>query len=350
MEKATRNCSGSTNYSVLRVKRDILKRSSIGALFTNRSLGESGVGSNQVFGADGSFAFFTNLTAGAYWARTATTGTSGDNQSWQARFNYAADLYGLNASVLEVDAAFNPEVGFLRRTGFRKSAAMARFSPRPASLESVRKLTWSATLDYFQDAEGRLESRSQRGRFNVELENSDQMAFQANRAHERLVDPFEVATDLSIAPASYDFTDYRVSYNFGSQRRLSGNVNYNWGAFYNGSIRSIGVSQGRVVVTERLSLEPGLSLNKITLPAGESTQTVGRLRGDYAFTARMFASALLQYNSASNTVSSNLRFRWEYRPGSELFLVWTDERDSRSGGNGLRSRAFVFKFTRLLRY
>ena len=42
----------------------------------------------------------------------------------------------------------------------------------------------------------------------------------------------------------------------------------------------------------------------------------------------MFASALLQYSSADRAFSSNLRFRWEYAPGSELFVVYTDERDT----------------------
>ena len=42
----------------------------------------------------------------------------------------------------------------------------------------------------------------------------------------------------------------------------------------------------------------------------------------------MFASALLQYNSTDRSFSSNLRFRWEYQPGSELFVVYTDERDT----------------------
>ena len=57
----------------------------------------------------------------------------------------------------------------------------------------------------------------------------------------------------------------------------------------------------------------------------------------------MFASALLQYNSTDRTFSSNLRYRWEYRPGSEFFVVWTDEHDTRPNGIGLRNRAFVVK-------
>jgi hypothetical protein len=64
----------------------------------------------------------------------------------------------------------------------------------------------------------------------------------------------------------------------------------------------------------------------------------------------MFVSALLQYNSADSTFSSNLRFRWEYIPGSEFFVVWTDEHDTVPNRVGLRNRAFVVKATRLLRF
>jgi hypothetical protein len=70
----------------------------------------------------------------------------------------------------------------------------------------------------------------------------------------------------------------------------------------------------------------------------------------------MFASALVQYSSADRAVSSNLRFRWEYAPGSELFLVYTDERATEdplappTAIRGLRNRAFVVKVNRLLRY
>ena len=54
--------------------------------------------------------------------------------------------------------------------------------------------------------------------------------------------------------------------------------------------------------------------------------------------------------SADNTFSSNVRYRWEYIPGSEFFVVWTDEHDTRPNSVGLRNRAFVVKLTRLLRF
>ena len=65
----------------------------------------------------------------------------------------------------------------------------------------------------------------------------------------------------------------------------------------------------------------------------------------------MFAPALLQYNSGNNAMTANARFRWEYRPGSELFVVNNDEGDTRAGGfPEMVTRTFVVKVNRLLRF
>jgi hypothetical protein len=71
----------------------------------------------------------------------------------------------------------------------------------------------------------------------------------------------------------------------------------------------------------------------------------------YTVTPLMFVSALLQFNSSSRVVSSNIRFRWEYLPGSELFVVYNDERDSLTRGiPDLKNRAFIIKINRLFRF
>jgi len=339
-----------TNYSVVRVKRDILRRSSIGAMFTNRSVAVDGGGANQTYGADASFALFTNLQLGGYYARTETPTLLGDDESYQFAGQYNGDKYGASATRLKVGADFNPEIGFMRRSDFEKSSGSLRFSPRPASIEWIRKLTWEGSLDYFENSFGVVESRKHQARFNAELENSDRFTLEATREFENITTPFLVSSDLEIGVGSYGFTSYRASYQMGEQRRASGTVAFQWGDFYDGTIRAISVNQGRLVVTNQLSIEPGVSLNLIDLPQGEANQTVLRLRSDYAFTPRMFASALTQYNTADRILSTNLRFRWEYSGGSEFFVVWTDERDRLPGGTGLRTRALAVKITRLLRY
>jgi len=310
----------------------------------------AGDGTNRAYGVDAAFAFFQNLEMGGYWARSDTRGLTGYDESWQGAVSYGGDKYGATASHLVVGADFNPEIGFLRRSDFAKSSASLRFSPRPAAIGWIRKLTWDARVDFFADGDGEMESRQQNGRFDVEMENSDRYFLSVTRDFERIDEPFPVASDLSIPAGRFTFTSYRATYMSGTQRRIAGNVSFQWGAFYHGSIRAVSVNQGRVVVTNHLSLEPGASLNFLETPDGESTQGVFRLRADYAFTPRMFASSLIQYNSGDRALSSNLRFRWEYAPGSEVFLVWTDERDTRRGGSGLRTRGLALKVTRLLRY
>jgi hypothetical protein len=68
-------------------------------------------------------------------------------------------------------------------------------------------------------------------------------------------------------------------------------------------------------------------------------------------TPLMFASALVQYNSAGNVVAANVRLRWEYRPGSELFVVYNEERDTLARGfPDFANRALIVKINRLLRF
>jgi hypothetical protein len=341
-----------TNFTVLRVKRDILRRSTIGAIYTNRSVGASAAlpGQNQAYGVDAAFAFYQNVAGGAYYARTETDGLEGDDESYQGRIEWVPDRYGARFEHTKVGAAFNPEVGFLRRSNFEKTQAYLRFSPRPADSRLVRKYTTEATVDYFLNGNGSVETRTQTGRFNVEFQSSDQVAVEASDNYEALFVPFNVGGGVIIPVGGYDFTDATVAYTLGQQRRFTGTVALQAGQFYDGTITALTLSSARYAILKQFSVEPSLSLNRIDLPYGRFTTELYRARTDYAFSARMFLSALLQYSSGDNTFSSNIRYRWEYIPGSEFFLVWTDEHDTRPNSVGLRNRAFVVKLTRLLRF
>jgi hypothetical protein len=343
--------TATTNFSVVRIKRDILSRSTIGAMFTSRSVAVSGPGSSQAYGVDAALSLSQTVGASAYYARTTSPGASGDDESYQGKFEYNADLYGAQVEQLKVGAAFNPEVGFLRRTDFNRSFAKLRFSPRPRSIAAVRKFTWEGSFEYVVNGAGSLETRQQSGRFNIELENSDQFTLEANRNYELLVRPFEVGSGVIIPTGGYRFDDALVSYQLGQQRRVSGTLSLQHGGFYDGTLTALAYSTARVALTRRFSLEPSVSINRVDLPSGRFTTRVLRSRIDYGFSPRMFVSALLQHASSDRTFSSNLRLRWEYQPGSEFFLVWTDERDTGfDRPSELRNRAIVAKVTRLLRF
>ena len=343
-----------TNFSTVRIKRNFLRRSSIGMLGTSRSrlLPGEGEGSNQVFGADTSLSFFDNVEMNAYYVRSRTPRVSGDTSSYLADASWEPDRYGLSVSSLSVGDGFNPEVGFLSRTAFRRSYAHARFSPRPLAARKsiVRKYTYETGLEYITDVRGRLESRTGNVGFTAEFNNGDIWSADYNKNYELLKEVFKIATGVVIPVGGYPFENASTSYNFGPQRKISGSANASYGAFYDGHKTSAGAS-GRMDLISRISLEPRVAYNWVDLREGRFTTRLVSARVTYMFTTRAQVSTFLQYNSSSNAMSSSVRLRWEYIPGSDFFIAYSDGRDTTGTGfPTLQNRSFVVKITRLVRF
>jgi len=341
-----------TNFTVVRLRADVLARSNLGALFARRSRSLAASGSNETYGADALFAFYEDFYVSGYYARTQTRGITSDNQSYQGRISWDGDLQGFSVSHLLVEDDFNPEVGLVRRSGFRQTSVNVRASPRPTQIAFIRQLTVEGNADYLTNArQGFMETRDLAGRLGVEFESSDQLSASYTESYERLVTD-ERITGAVIPAGRYSFQTYDGSFTFGPQRFFSGTVSARYGGFYDGHLTSVGFNRGRIEVFPQLSLEPGVSHNWVRLPGNGFNTLLASSRVTYTFTPRLFMSALLQYNSASDRVSANVRMRWEYRPGSELFLVYTEERDTYDFDRTpvLATRGLVVKATSLLRF
>ena len=344
--------AAATNFTVARVKRDVLRRSAVGALFTGRSVSLDGSGSNQVYGVDGLFSFHDNLNITSYLAQSRQPGVSrGDALSYQGKLDYRGDRWGLVAERLAVGADFRPEVGFVRRHDFRRNFLEGRFSPRPLSIRAVRKFLFQGSLDYTTDGAGLLETRVRQGLFGIEFENGDLFFAGATDSFELLKRAFPMTPDITIPAGDYRFANTRIVYALGQQRAVSGGLNFDRGGFFGGERTGVGYTFGRMYLSSQLNVEPSVSFNWLTLPEGDFRTDLVAVRTTYTLTPRMFVAALVQYNSTLDSLGTNLRFRWEYQPGSELFVVYTDERDTLDPrGPFLQNRAFVVKATRLLRF
>jgi hypothetical protein len=149
---------------------------------------------------------------------------------------------------------------------------------------------------------------------------------------------------------SYSYRDWNTTFMFGPNRRVSGRLSYGNGGFFNGDRQFIGAG-GRIEVSPKFSLQPSLQLNWIDLAQGSFTTTLLSSRVTYTMSPRMFMGALLQYNSSSDAISANVRLRWEYEPGSDLFLVYSEGRDTDVRGfPRVSNRGFVIKYTKLWRF
>jgi hypothetical protein len=219
----------------------------------------------------------------------------------------------------------------------------------------VRKYYYQGAINSGETRAGRLETRDDEGRFDIEFQNSDRFTATYTSSYEFLPRPFRIATGIVLPVRGYDSSRVRLSHTLGTQRVMSGTAAVEYGSFYSGHRLAVGLSSGRLKVTSQFSLEPTYSINKVDLAEGSFTTNLAGARIYYSMTPLMFVSALLQYNSTNHLMSTNARLRWEYAPGSELFVVFNEERDTLGGLAAprfpdLANRSFIVKINRLLRF
>lgn len=340
-----------TTFSAMRVRRNILRRSSVGFIATGRSPAGSASGTNALGGVDADFRFFDNIQANVYWARTSSAGLNGDDASYRTRFLYGGDRYGFEVDRVVIEPQFNPEVGFVRRGNVATNSASARFSPRMRRGRLVRRLTWQADLDYLTDAAGdQLEDRAVAGVFGVEFNSGDEVTVTGTRLYERLPRDFTISRGVVVPAGEYSYQMLNASYSLAQQRMVSGTASASYGSFYNGT-RATAAYTGRIGFSPHLALEPNLTLNWVRLPYGDFDARLIGMRFVVSPTARLGFSSLTQFNPGAHSLTSSVRMRWEYTPGSDLYVVYSDGRDTAVANLPIvQNRSFAIKATRLFRF
>ena len=341
----------STNFSAFRVKRDLFARSNIGVIATHRNVSADGSGANSLYGVDGNFAPTENIRINSFYMATSEAGVDTGHQaaSYMGQFRYDTDLIDVSAERLYLGEDFDPGMGFVRRRDFTKNGGSFTLAPRPHGIDAIRQFEFKGEANQYDRPDGAMETRE----YNIEgraiFESSDRFVVTHTVTEEHLLEGFPLSSEVRIPAGNYRFARSGVRFWFGTHRAVSGYVRYEFGEFFGGTRQEVGY-WGRAEVNRRFSMEPNISLNWITVPTGEVRAQVSRLRATYTVSPRSFVGALVQYNSAAQLVSANVRFRWEYSPGSDLFVVFSTNRDGDDGLSGLTDRALVVKFTRLFRF
>ncbi len=311
------------NLFALRVSRNILRQSSIGAIVTHGN--PSGDGRNTLVGGDARFATSTfrgsQHLAFDLFALASDDGASGRRDgAFGFRLEYPNDLWDGSVSWKQIGDAFRPALGFVPRTGIRKTSVDLAFQPRPGRF-GVRQLFFELHPDYITDLHGRVESwRVFAAPFNVRTGSGEHVEFDVTPQFERLDEPFEIVEGVAVPPASYRWTRYRAEANSADKRPWVVDASLEWGGFYDGIRRQmhagITVKSGRhltaSVTTER---------NDVSLREGSFVTVVNSVRVTCSISPDLSWANLLQYDSESRVAGVQSRLRWILRPGNDLFVV-----------------------------
>jgi hypothetical protein len=347
------------NFLVARYSRDILGRSKVGAMVINkevnlfRQVPDSADQFNRTAAVDLSLALNANLSITGFIARTSTPGVADGQMGGHARAGWLDPNWTIYTEYTDLQDNFNPEVGFVPRIGIRTSKAHIEPTPRPGRF-GIRLLRPMVNITRTTDRNNKLLTRRYHYMVESRMDNGSSFVLIYNANFELLDQPFTVlrraATeggDVVIDAGQHHFGTFQARYSSDRSRQVFFNLGYSPQGFFDGNRNDLTSGLG-VRLTNQISAEGLYSRNSVDLPGGDFVAQVGSFRVDYAVSPTMSLRTLTQYNSLSELWSTSARFRFTYRPGSDLFVVYDELRRDLSGLTEFRDRRVILKFTYLM--
>ena len=98
-----------------------------------------------------------------------------------------------------------------------------------------------------------------------------------------------------------------------------------FGTYYDGRLNEARI-RSTYRSNERLSFNFAEQWNRFRLPVdgGDFSVLFGSLQANYSFSRFLTLSSLVQMNTANTqAASANIRLRWNYRPDSDLYVIYT---------------------------
>ncbi len=315
-----------TNYSVVRVNRDILSGSTVGAILVNKQDADA---YNRTTGLDFSYRPTREINLQGLWARTFETDVLGKSNAFSLTGDWRTNLFRLNGSYMDIGEDFNPEVGFVQRADIRRFRGDASYTPWPGKF-GIREIQIGPEIDLILTQDNEVETQEITFDTRFSFETGDDIGFQLKNTTENLNEEFLIQ-DISIPVEDYNFTSFRTSIRTSSSRMITARLQVEIGEFYSGTRRGFSI-EATVRPTARFSIEPFIEFNRITLTDEEFDANAFGGRVGYSFSTTLFTKLFTQWSTDTDIISANFLVNYIYRPGSDFYLVLNQTYDTRDGG------------------
>jgi Domain of unknown function (DUF5916)/Carbohydrate family 9 binding domain-like len=339
------------NYFVTRIKRRVLAESYIGGIFVDKESGNPLDRHNRAAGIDWNFILFKKLFLDGYVARTFSFDPQLHGKDWSDSFRaaYRSNLIQAEVSHSSVQPNFNPEVGFVDRTDLITNFVDFQVSPRPKT-GPIRELNFEGFYTRQPDTHGVLQTQEWQTTFRALFHNgayTDDDVF--DNFIQRLSTPFNIFKDVVIPAGIYHFDRHQFTYGSDRSKRFVYSFFERFGTYYNGQLNEFRV-RTNYRPTAKISLAAVETWDRFRFGKEIFNVHVGSLGTSYSLNRFLTTSLLVQVNSVeTNPVSMNLRLRYNYRPDSDLFIIYNigSQFNSLAAGNPVltREQRLTVKFT-----
>ena len=307
-----------------RVKQNIGTESWIGAIATvGDPLGRSGswLGGVDLTYATSRFLGNKNLLAGVWGLATERPDLGGDTTAYGLTIDYPNDLWDINFIYKRIGEDFDPSLGFVPRRDVHMFRTQANNRTR-LTRGPIQQMFHQFQPSLVTDLSGNWESYQVFfAPVNWRFRSGDRVEVNANPTGERLVAPFEISPGVVIPPGAYHWTRYRLEGGTAQKRRLYAQVTWWFGGFYDGDLDQIEWT-GAWNPTPLFTVEFTGARNIANLPSGSFTQTLVGNRLRVNISSDLSIASYVQYDTDSDSIGTNTRLRWTFRPVADLFVVY----------------------------
>jgi hypothetical protein len=319
--------TGERSFSVARVTHELPNRSRAGVIFVQRRAVHDGADYNRTWGADGRLGLGDDWTVDGWIARTQTPGLDGRDVGAALLLTHESRIWPGRIRFIQIGDDFNPEVGFLDRTGYRHVEINQERIFRFPSVPWLRESNPHVTYRRYEDFDGFLETGYLHLDAELKFEGGGRFGPEIDISQEGLREPFEVSPGVEIPAGSYRWTTNAWDYGTDPSRPFSFLGRAEFGGFYTGH-RYGGNVTFSVRRGETLSSSLLVDHNIVRLPEGDFETTLLGLRLAYFFSPNVFLQSLFQYSDQADVWSANVRFAWLSTAGTGLYVVYNDARNA----------------------
>ncbi|MFT4604040.1 MAG: hypothetical protein ACI9W4_000759 [Rhodothermales bacterium] len=317
----------SENFGVLRLRRRLLNDySSAGGIVTSR-IAEDG-GYNVAFGLDGTFRLFGDDYVTLQFAQTFDDVSDADFDDaalarlWWERRTQAGLSYRGGATYS--GNAYNPGVGFSTRDDYFSPRIGVGYGWFPGEKSLFRRVSpsslWRA---YYRRADSSLESAFWLNSLALEFKTGHNLTLEAEYQLDDLTSQVDFPEDTTVPAGTYEFVTGSAKLRMPAGSVIRGNADVSFGTFYDGTRAEIQIAPSFIPVPF-LELETSYRYNRVDFTDRNQAFDVhlARIRAQIGFNTKVSLNGYIQVNSAADVVSTNARFRYNFREGNDLWLVY----------------------------
>jgi hypothetical protein len=309
------------NYTVLRLKQDIFENSSVGLIGLDK---EAAGDHNQGVGVDWNLGLLPHLSSSGFVAETRTPGMNDDNKAESADLLYFNGPVRAWTEFAEYGRNFNPEIGFLTRTGIHKSTSDLSFFTHP-DWGWIHRFTVVNDVDHIADEGGQVLSQTWKTEIQMSSRYNSGIALLSTDDLEVLQLPFAVHKNVTIPVGEYRFRDIFVGLGSDYSKPVAFTFWYDNGRYYDGTkLHNLLAINFRIA--RGLLLSATYDRTQVHLKEGSFVDDLAYTDLTYSLTPTMFVRGLVQFLAGDN-FGANFMYDWTYRPGSDFYLVFNNVKD-----------------------